>query len=148
MLRFYRSQQKVVITKVKKYTLSIAVIKSSVLPECKLNCRDVHPEGIKMILEEGTWLVSPVLNKTLGVGLWLVPLAWVHIGGYKQGYEPEISHTCILFCLHGDYLKGELGLRVWLSGGVLFFTTLKALELFLWSKLKNWLVPGGGSAHL
>ncbi|OBS83679.1 hypothetical protein A6R68_22351 [Neotoma lepida] len=52
-LRFYRSQQKVVITKVKKYTLSIAVIKALFYLSAKLNCHDVHPKGIKMMRKRG-----------------------------------------------------------------------------------------------
>lgn len=50
-------------------------------------------------------------------------------GWNNRGLEPEVVHKCILFCVHGDYLKGELRLRIPLSDEC-FSSMVKALELF------------------
>lgn len=52
--------------KVKKYPLPIVVRRALFYLNAELSCQMFTPKGIKMMLEEGTCLVSPVLDKTMG----------------------------------------------------------------------------------
>lgn len=52
--------------KVKKYPLPISVRKALFYLSAELSCQMFTPEAIKMMLEEETCLVSPVLDKTMG----------------------------------------------------------------------------------
>lgn len=101
----------------------------------EVDCHDVDPESIKRILEEETCLVSPVLDKTVGNRALAGTILCCRL---QMGLEPELAHKCILFCVHGDYLKGELRWRVPLSDKSAFLLCSR-----LWNcscELKNWLL--------
>lgn len=70
------------ITKVKKYPLSVAVRKALFYLSAELSGQMFTPEALKMMLEEETCLVSLVLDKTVGNR---ALAGTTSIGEYKEG---------------------------------------------------------------